>query len=248
MFPHAVLFFLYIFQQVNLFELSTCKRQIMADDNTTFKILIASDIHLGYMESDPIRGNDSVVSFEEILSIAREQEVDFILHGGDLFHENKPSRVTLHHCFALLRKYCMGDKPVHFEYLSDQSADFKHCKFPSVNYEDPNLNVSIPMFSIHGNHDDPTGPGNLCSLDLLHTNGLVNYFGKATSLDKIQISPILLQKGDTKIALYGLGSIRDERLHRMFVKKVIFHEIKRPFHSALMIIKHLFLPNFLQLK
>ena len=193
----------------------------MANDSKTFKILIASDIHLGYMESDPIRGNDSVVSFEEILSIARAREVDFILHGGDLFHENKPSRVTLHHCFALLRKYCMGDKPVHFEYLSDQSADFKHCKFPSVNYEDPNLNVSIPMFSIHGNHDDPTGPGNLCSLDLLHTNGLVNYFGKATSLDKIQISPILLQKGDTKIALYGLGSIRDERLHRMFLKKVI---------------------------
>ena len=26
-----------------------------------------------------------------------------------------------------------------------------------VNYEDPNLNISIPVFSIHGNHDDPAG-------------------------------------------------------------------------------------------
>ena len=29
--------------------------------------------------------------------------------------------------------------------------------FASVNYEDPNYNIDIPVFSIHGNHDDPTG-------------------------------------------------------------------------------------------
>ena len=29
--------------------------------------------------------------------------------------------------------------------------------FPAVNYEDPNYNVSIPIFLIHGNHDDPAG-------------------------------------------------------------------------------------------
>jgi DNA repair exonuclease SbcCD nuclease subunit len=32
-------------------------------------------------------------------------------------------------------------------------------RFPAVNYEDPNLNISIPVFSIHGNHDDPQGTG-----------------------------------------------------------------------------------------
>ena len=32
-------------------------------------------------------------------------------------------------------------------------------RFPAVNYEDPNMNVSIPVFSIHGNHDDPQGAG-----------------------------------------------------------------------------------------
>ena len=30
-------------------------------------------------------------------------------------------------------------------------------RFPWVNYQDENLNISIPVFSVHGNHDDPTG-------------------------------------------------------------------------------------------
>ena len=34
----------------------------------------------------------------------------------------------------------------------------KLCRtFDHVNYEDPDINVAIPVFSIHGNHDDPTG-------------------------------------------------------------------------------------------
>jgi DNA repair exonuclease SbcCD nuclease subunit len=26
-----------------------------------------------------------------------------------------------------------------------------------VNYEDENVNIGLPVFSIHGNHDDPSG-------------------------------------------------------------------------------------------
>ena len=51
--------------------------------------------------------------------------------------------------------------------------------------------------------------------------GLVNYFGRAPSIDDISVSPLLMQKGSTKLALYGLGSIRDERLHRTFVSKKV---------------------------
>lgn len=58
-------------------------------------------------------------------------------------------------CFS--SRYCLGDKAVSFQILSDQSRNFSHMKNPIVNYEDPNLNISIPIFSIHGNHDDPTG-------------------------------------------------------------------------------------------
>lgn len=191
------------------------------DDEDTFKILVATDIHLGFMEKDAVRGNDTFVTFDEILRLALENEVDFILLGGDLFHENKPSRKTLHSCLELLRKYCMGDRPVQFEIISDQSVNFGFSKFPWVNYQDGNLNISIPVFSIHGNHDDPTGADALCALDVLSCAGFVNHFGRSMSVEKVDISPVLLQKGSTKLALYGLGSIPDERLYRMFVNKKV---------------------------
>ncbi|NXD11920.1 MRE11 protein, partial [Nothocercus nigrocapillus] len=194
---------------------------LFRDDEDAFKILIATDIHLGYLEKDPVRGNDTFVTFNEILEQAQKNEVDFVLLGGDLFHENKPSRRTVHSCLESLRKYCMGDRPVHFEILSDQAVNFHFSKFPWVNYQDGNLNISIPIFSIHGNHDDPTGVDALCALDILSCAGLLNHFGRSTSVEKIDISPILLRKGRTKIALYGLGAIPDERLYRMFVNKQV---------------------------
>ncbi|XP_072706804.1 double-strand break repair protein MRE11 isoform X2 [Ciconia boyciana] len=115
----------------------------------------------------------------------------------------------------------MGDRPVQFEILSDQAVNFPYGKFPWVNYQDQNLNISIPIFSIHGNHDDPTGADALSALDILSCAGLLNHFGRSTSVEKIDISPILLRKGKTKIALYGLGAIPDERLYRMFVNKQV---------------------------
>lgn len=150
-----------------------------------------------------------------------------LLTGGDLFHENKPSRTIFFACTELLRKYCMNDRPVTMEFLSDASVNFNHSAFAHVNYEDPNLNVGLPVFSINGNHDDLSGQG-LSALDQLHAAGLVNYFGKYQNLDKLDVSPILLRKadglgGETKVALYGIGSIRDERLNRLFqANKVTF--------------------------
>jgi len=70
-------------------------------------------------------------------------------------------------------------------------------------------------------------------LDILSVAGLVNYFGKielptsdskakesrskatqsGLSEDGIRIRPVLFQKGETKICLYGMGNVKDERLH-----------------------------------
>ncbi|ORX55853.1 DNA repair exonuclease [Piromyces finnis] len=191
--------------------------EIVTDDDV-ISILIATDNHLGYMERDPLRSNDSFQTFEEILLYAKKYNVDMMLLGGDLFHDNKPSRKTLYNTIALLRQHCMGDKPCQLEFLSDQKRNFTSF-FPIVNYEDPNLNISLPIFSIHGNHDDPSGDGNLCALDVLSASGLINYFGKSNQVDNIEISPILLKKGKTRLALYGLGNIRDERLYRTFLRK-----------------------------
>ncbi len=64
-------------------------------------------------------------------------------------------------------------------------------------------------------------------MDLLSVSNLVNYFGKPEDIENIEVSPLLLQKGSARLALFGLGSCRDERLHRLFRKgKVKFQRPK----------------------
>ncbi|OWZ42545.1 DNA repair protein (mre11) [Cryptococcus neoformans Tu259-1] len=198
------------------------------DLENCFRILIATDNHIGYAEKDPVRGQDSINTFREILELARDHDVDFILLAGDLFHENRPSRTCMHQTIALLREFTLGDKPIEFELLSDpMDGSTPGFSFPAVNYEDPNINIAIPVFSIHGNHDDPqgTGPeGALCALDVLSVSGVLNYFGKsdlvadesaADNPEKgIHIRPVLLRKGTTHVALYGCGNIRDQRMYQ----------------------------------
>lgn len=59
-------------------------------------------------------------------------------------------------------------------------------------------------------------------MDILSASGLVNYFGRQdlagnSTTDEealaagIQVKPLLLQKGATKLAMYGIGNLRDER-------------------------------------
>jgi double-strand break repair protein MRE11 len=142
-------------------------------------------------------------------------QVDCVLLAGDLFHDNKPSRKSMFQVMRTLRKNCLGMKPCELEFLSDANEVFDGA-FTHVNYEDPDINISIPVFSIHGNHDDPSGDGHFCSLDLLQCAGLVNYFGRIAEADNIEAKPLLLQKGQTKLALYGLSNVRDERMFRTF--------------------------------
>ncbi|KAH9847009.1 DNA repair exonuclease [Lenzites betulinus] len=189
------------------------------------KILLATDNHIGYLERDPVRGQDSINAFKEVLQLAVKNDVDFILLAGDLFHENRPSRDCLYQVMALLREYTLGDRPIQVELLSDPNDGKPPAySFPAINYEDPNLNVSVPVFSIHGNHDDPQGAGPegaLCALDMLSVSGLINYMGKIDlPLDDadaqntgIAIKPVLLRKGNTRLGLYGVGNVKDQRMH-----------------------------------
>ncbi|KAE9032044.1 hypothetical protein PR003_g12741 [Phytophthora rubi] len=174
-----------------------------------------------------------VRSFREILQLGQRERVDLLL-GDDLFHENKSSRRTLYKTMRLLRTHCMGDSAVHFKVGSDHILNFPN--FGAVNFEDPNYNVELPVFSIHGNHDDPSrgGGGNhaqsLAALDLLSAANLINYFGKSDKVDDVEVFPVLLTKGNTRVTVYGLGTMRDERLNSMFAQqKVVF---RRPVEHA----------------
>ncbi|KAI9030146.1 Metallo-dependent phosphatase-like protein [Phycomyces nitens] len=184
-----------------------------SDNSNTLRILIATDNHLGYLERDSVRGQDSFNAFEEILLLAAEKDVDFILLGGDLFHDSSPSLDCLTKTTQLLSLHCLGGRPNSVLIASDQSVNFEGA-FRCANYYNPNINVSYPVFSIHGNHDRPTGITNMSALNCLANTGLLNYFGRCHNSDNPVLSPILLQKGSTKLGLYGIGNIPDERLHR----------------------------------
>ena len=75
--------------------------------------------------------------------------------------------------------------------------------------------ANLPFVSIY------IKDGSLCALDLLSVAGLVNYFGKQVEVDDIAIKPILLRKGTSRLALFGLGNVRDERLNRTFQRKKV---------------------------
>ena len=49
----------------------------------------------GVWEKDAERKDDSFNTFEEVMQMAVEHDVDLLLLGGDLFHDNKPSRTTV---------------------------------------------------------------------------------------------------------------------------------------------------------
>jgi hypothetical protein len=104
---------------------------------------------------------------------------------------------------------------VHVSMLQGQELDeytwrnvgFTVCFRPDIQ---THMGVSLHISNV-------TGPGCVSSLDLLSASGLVNYFGKWTDLMRVEISPLLMQKGVTRLALYGLGHLKDERLARLFL-------------------------------
>lgn len=197
------------------------RRRVMGPDSapesesdSIIKVLISTDNHLGYLEKDPVRGDDSFRAFEEVLHIAKANNVDMVLLGGDLFHDNKPSRSTIVKTMRLLRSVCLsrgGSVPLAVR--SDPSI---------INYMNPSVAVSLPVFAIHGNHDDPTGATGLealSALDVLAEAGLITYFGKVASSKRIELAPIMLTKGHTALSLYGLGNVRDEVLYHTWAKE-----------------------------
>lgn len=81
------------------------------------------------------------------------------------------------------------------------------------------MNIKLPVFTIHGNHDYPSNDfGKLSICDLLHVSNYANYFGKHTDLEKVVVQPFIIEKPGLKmkVAIYGLGYIKDTVLNEMF--------------------------------
>lgn len=87
------------------------------------------------------------------------------------------------------------------------------------------MNIGLPIFIIHGNHDNPVSEmDNKSVIDLYKVTHYLNYFGSTEITDDIiTVKPIVIQKGTSHICLYGIGYIKDSRLNRMFnLQKIKF--------------------------
>ena len=92
-----------------------------------------------------------------------------------------------------------------------------------VNYEDPNVIagelycIPLPLLVLTALCQE----GALCALDLLSVTGLLNYMGKIdlptsdaeAQSTGIAVRPVLLRKGRTRLGLYGIGNVKDARMH-----------------------------------
>jgi len=147
------------------------------------------------------------------MRLSHESNCDIMVHGGDLFHEHRPSADTYFKTSQIFNKYVFGQglpESVIYE------RKFKISGYDSANFLDKHFRVMMPIFSIHGNHDDPVGLEVFSSLDQCKVNNYVNYFGKTMNIEKLLIQPVLFIKGETKVALYGLGHMNDQRLNIAF--------------------------------
>ena len=227
-------------------EVGACRTGLDHADST-LRILVATDQHLGYKEEDEVRREDAFAALEECCTLAETMEADLMLFGGDLFHSNNPSRWCLTRCIEILRRHCVGAaREVAFDVLNDEGVTSREGREVGrrCSHMDPAgpgggggdgapRPTGIPCFAIHGNHDDPGGTDNLSALDVLSAAGLVNYFGKfavegsedGQDEGRVRVRPVLLKKGETRVALYGMGNIRDERMARlMFNHKVKYRQ------------------------
>ena len=114
---------------------------------SSLKFAIITDTHLGYEEYDQIVKEDSFEAFNEGLDIAQEEQVDFILHAGDLFDSSAPSPSTIvktNH-ILLSHSYTMPND------VTQENP------YQCVDSNDQEIDVKLPIFVINGNHDQPSG-------------------------------------------------------------------------------------------
>lgn len=75
-------------------------------------ILHLSDTHLGNRQyGSDIRRDDFTLAFEAAIDRAVEENVDAVIHTGDLFHRRTPSLPIVTDCIKILRKLADADIP-----------------------------------------------------------------------------------------------------------------------------------------
>jgi double-strand break repair protein MRE11 len=109
----------------------------------------------------------------------------------------------------------------------------------NLNFLDSNLEIKLPVFIIHGNHDDPSAESNISAIHLMQSAHLLNYLGCEREEDQIIVKPVVLQKEETCVYIYGLGNIKEERLNRLLrEEKVVFEKPENEKSAVFILVVH----------
>ncbi|APW99467.1 DNA repair exonuclease [Halobiforma lacisalsi AJ5] len=76
------------------------------------RVIHTGDTHIGYQQYNaPERRRDFLAAFEAVIEDAIEDDVDAVLHAGDLFHDRRPTLVDLQGTVDVLRRLADADIP-----------------------------------------------------------------------------------------------------------------------------------------
>ena len=152
-----------------------------------------------------------------------------VLLGGDLFDDNRPSRATVVRALSTLNKYTSaggsGSRAppactIALAPATPGADPATHLVGGIPNFGPDHPSTTLPVFTIHGNHDDPGGADNLSAVDMLAAARAVNYFGKVplegSDEGRLRLAPLIVGKGGVRLALYGCGAHREDRMARVF--------------------------------
>ncbi|AHF99212.1 metallophosphatase [Halostagnicola larsenii XH-48] len=76
------------------------------------RVIHTGDTHIGYQQYNaPERRRDFLEAFREVVDDAVEDDVDAVIHAGDLFHDRRPGLVDLQGTVEILRRLKDADIP-----------------------------------------------------------------------------------------------------------------------------------------
>ncbi len=80
----------------------------------SMRILALSDTHFGYMYGNTARARKQSVenmftAFERTLEIAKKNDVELVLHGGDMFNRSKPPKYIIAKAYRIIEKFLEAD-------------------------------------------------------------------------------------------------------------------------------------------
>jgi DNA repair exonuclease SbcCD nuclease subunit len=76
------------------------------------RVIHTGDTHLGYQQyHSPTRRQDFLDAFERVVDDALADDVDAVVHAGDLFHDRRPALPDLLGTISVLRRLRAGDVP-----------------------------------------------------------------------------------------------------------------------------------------